>query len=219
MAMNTYVGIQDNVRKWTVVDTTVIANTDIDDMLFTVEQTIWENLRVPEMRSYYTVAYPAGGIDISVMDSGFVQQLISVAVTNNASDIQIPDPGSEFLVRMALSTVDVNNPRLFGWLSEADGTSKLVIAPEPTGKTVHISYWRRFASLSSATNLAFLAYPAVWLNGLVAESFLLQQDPELYQLWTDKFMKSIESANRVGRGRNESLQGNTPRATLTSWKP
>jgi hypothetical protein len=219
MTMNTYAGIKANVRKWTVTDTTVVADTDVDDMLYQVEAEIWAALRVPEMRSYYTWTYAAGGQDVSGFDTGLIVQPLSVTVEVNSGDFRSPIPASEEVVRNRMQTSDTSNPTVVGWVSEADGTAKLVIAPEPIGKTIRFTYFRKFAPLSNATNLPFLAYPHVWMNGLMRDAFLLQQDTDMFQVWDLRFQQAIAAANQQGRGLNESLMGNTTAATWDNWKP
>lgn len=219
MTMNTYAGIQANVRKWTVTDTSVVADSDITDMLPQVESEIYAQLRLPEMRSYYTWAYLAGGLDIASIDGGLIIQPISVIVQISSSDFRSPVPASEAVVRSRMQTSDTNNPSVVGWLSEADGTAKLVISPEPVGKTITLSYWRQFATLSGTTNLAFLAYPNIWLNGLLRDAFLLQQDIDMFNLYSQRFTESIAVANQLARGKNEALQGNTTAALFDTWKP
>ena len=179
----------------------------MDDLTEALEERIFGVLRVPEMKSYYTVAYPAGGIDIATFDSGLLREVKSCLVDVTDSDRKPIPPADEEPLRMWMIRTDVNHPKLHGWISEADGSDKFVIAPEPSGKTVHVSYYRAFSSLTSSTNAVFLEYPHIWLHGLLAEVNLYLRDFEMFKVWEQKFAESIQLANERGRGRTDAHKG------------
>lgn len=213
MAINTYTGIKTALRAWTNQDSTTISDSLIDEFVETVEDEIYTDLRIPEMRDMYTFTYASGGVAADTIDANLIE-LISISVVVATNDIHSPTPAAEFRIRELLEVSDATHPEHFGWVTQADGTTKLVIGPEPTDKTVNLSFWKRFASLDTGTNAAFLKYPGIWLSGLVAEGFLFMQDFDMYQVWRDRFTKWIANANTLGRGKNEALKGNTPKANI-----
>lgn len=207
MAISTYAELKDRVKDY-VLQTGQEVNSDLlDDLTEAMESRIWGVLRVREMQSYYTAAYAAGGFDISVFDSGNILEIKSLLVDTSDSTRKPVPPGDEESVRMWMITTDTNSPKLHGWLAEADGTAKLAIGPEPTGKTVHVSYWRQFDSMTGTTHAVFAAYPHIWLYGLLAETFLYLRDMDMFRTFEQKLVESITLANQKSRGISDSHKG------------
>jgi hypothetical protein len=219
MALNTYATIKTAVRSWTKSDTNVLTDTILDEITEAVEDIIWAKLRVSEMRSTHTYPYAAGGTDLSAFDTGLLLNIIAVTVDLTSTNTRIIPPASEGWIRQNMVTSITDDPLGFGWLSESDGTAKLVIAPEPGTLQVDVSYFRKFASLTTATNAVFLAYPMVWLAGILAEAFLFLQDMEAFTVWDTRFIQRIGLANEGSRGLNEALQGQGLAARLPTTVP
>lgn len=221
MAFDTYANFRTAVRNKLSVDSTVLPDDDVADMVRMVEDEIYANCRLPEMRVSESFTYSDGGIDVETF-SQTPLQLISIAVQISSNEIKTPNPVSEYVLNSKL-TADGNpaKPEVWGWQSpaDADGTPKLVIAPEPVDYDVVVAYWARFASLVTAVNIVYSTYAPMWFAGVVAEAFLHQQDAEMYAIWRNKFETAMANAQRHGRGKNESFQGNLPIAGFPAAVP
>lgn len=207
MAISTYAELKERVKDY-VIQTGQEVNSDLlDDLTESLESRIWGVLRVREMQSYYTFTYAAGGEDIANFDDGNIIEVKSLLVDTSSSSRKPVPPSDEESLRMWMITSDTDSPKLHGWISEADGTAKLAIGPEPTGKTVHVSYWRKFDPMPSSTNAVFTTYPHIWMYGLLAEVFLYLRDMPMYQTFENKLVESITLANKQGLGVSDAHRG------------
>jgi len=203
MAIATFAALKNRVLGYVQSSSQEVSEELLEDLMLAAEFRIWGVLNVPEMRSFYTFTYAAGGEDVSNFDSGNIIRATSVTVDINSTTRCALGEASEDTVREWLIEVDTNSPRVYGFLSEADGTNKFAIGPEPSGKTINVAYARKFASLTTATNLVFTTYPHIWLAALLTEVFLFLRDLELYQIWEAKLTDFIGLANELGRGQTQ----------------
>lgn len=200
MAISTWDDLQNRVLGYVMNTSQEVSTPLLEDLMRAGENRIWGVLRVPEMKSYHSFTYAAGGEDLSSFDSGNLLEVKSLTIDTSATTRRAIAEADEDTVRIWMIENDVDSPRVYTFISEADGSPKLAIAPEPTGKTVYVAYWRKFASLDTAVNTVFTTYPHIWLAALLTEVFLYLSDVSMYQVWEQKLGDFIQLANKQGRG-------------------
>lgn len=210
MAITTYNELKTRAITYVNRDQNLIDDDVIDDLMSNVEAIIWAKIRVPEMVSFLSFTYAAGGESLDNFDSGDLIEVQSVNVSLTATNNPTLPPVDEGQLRVLISSnTNTNVPAAFGWLSQVSGTSaKLAIGPEPTGQTVALAYYRQFGTIVTAVNAVFTAYPIVWLYTLLAEMYYYLLNIEQGQLWDARADKAIGAAVSLGRNRlNLSFRG------------
>lgn len=222
MAIQSFTDVKGRVMEYTQKSSQVLSEFLLEDLMLAAESRLWGVLRVPEMRSFHSFTYSAGGEALSSFDSGNLIEVIAVLVDTNDSTREPVQPGSESALREWMIVDDTDAPRVFSFLSQDDGSVKLAIGPEPTDRTVYVPYFRKFGSITDSTNAVFTEYPHIWLFALLAEVALFLRDNEMYQAYDSKLTEFVKIANALGRGiNNDKYAGGVPgpHAVKHKWRP
>lgn len=204
MAITTFSAVKNRVLGYTKASSDILSSELLEDLMIAAEFRIWAALKVPEMRSFLSLTYAAGGHDVSEFDSGHILRVSSVVVDVDSTTRWTLGEAAEDILRQWMIENDTDSPRVYGFLAETDGTNKFAIGPEPTGKTVGVSYYRKYDPLSTAVNAVFTKYPHIWLAALLVESFLYLKEMDSFQIWEAKLGDFINLANELGKGQTEN---------------
>jgi hypothetical protein len=189
MALATYQNVVDAVRDWLARpnDTTLLTDTRIDDFIVMAEADIYDGLRVRDMEtaadltvSAQTAALPTGYLETRrlYLDGSPLLTVDYMAPSQFWSEFRVATPG---------------RPRAY----TIEGAN-LVFGPAPdatyTGK--HL-YYRRFPTLSSATNALFTARPNLWVYGALRHAALFVGADERKPVWDNAFVEEMGLAQRA----------------------
>jgi len=216
MAISTYTGLKDAIRRWSKrLDAT---DAFMDDFIDLCEEKIYANeiepLRIKEMdtRSTATVLTTSRFI---ALPTDFVQMR---RLKINAQTTTVPGPSRDTDVRYAAPDQIILSDQT-GQPSFFTTTSQLGFERIPDrAYTIEMQFWAKETALSDAntTNAVLTNYPSIYMMGSLWALWDYYSEPQMSADYYNKFLGAIKGANKVEKN---GRYGPTPQIRSERVRP
>ena len=206
------------VRNYTEVDSNVLSDTIIDQLIRAIEVDVAGKVDYDDLRKYANSNFTAGNRAVSMPSD--VMILRSIEHIDSSGNRTFLEKRETSFISEFNSTGTQGTPKYFANWDDFN----IIVAPVPaSADTVQINYIKDPPHFNSTTNTFLSTYQdPMLLHGVLTECFSYLKGPmDLYNLYKSKYDEEVQAfaLQQMGRRRRGEYDDGVPRVKIPSPSP